>query len=189
MRILNNTAHETQKSLIREFAQQVGTEVELLLYLQGYDLLGRIFKDPIELRNEKDVSIGIDFRCPLQHCLHIDYQQLNECNSVISQIIKQMVSASTPHNKLSIQMSVLDLMFHPKGKIVDEIELLFVDQNEDGASFFEQVTDTGLPSQYRFEEFIIYIHKFMDYFVKDYKPRNEQTIQKVLEDIEVFEDE
>jgi hypothetical protein len=83
-----------------------------------------------------------------------------------------MVSVCTPHNQLSLQMSVLDLMSHPKGKVVEEIKLLFEDTNE-GSSFFEKVMDAGLPSQYRFEEFIVYISKFMDYFVPDYKAKKE----------------
>jgi hypothetical protein len=70
-------------------------------------------------------------------------------------------------------MFILDLMFHPKGRVVEEVVLLFVDQDEEteGASFFEKFTTDDLPVQYRLEEFIVQVETFMEYFRSDFKEK------------------
>ena len=75
-------------------------------------------------------------------------------------------------------MFVPDIMSHPKGKIVDEIELLFKDYDEEamGSFFFEKYTDDQLPYYYRYEELILLMSN------------TEFTHEKVLERLNAFGD-
>ena len=78
------------------------------------------------MRDEKDVSIGVNFRTPVENCLFLNAQKLSASSSVISGIITHISKRKSAHHRLSIQMLIPHIMSNDEyGKIVDETNLLF----------------------------------------------------------------
>ena len=66
-KLLKGDAHETQKSLIEEFAELNGNSTR-----DFFSCNNELFKNPIELRKQKEISLGVDFKSPIENCLYRD---------------------------------------------------------------------------------------------------------------------
>ena len=50
--------------------------------IETFNLSKQFFRDDFVRREWKDVTLGIDYRCVLQHCLYQGQKSFDECSQV-----------------------------------------------------------------------------------------------------------
>jgi len=126
----------------------------------------QLYRDSFDMREKEDLTLEIDNRSALQHCLYLNENCYRVGSKVQSMIIDHLsLLKTTLFNQLAIQMAVPDILFHPRGVIVKNFHKLI--QEPEGekdetqkASFFVQMKDDLLPEYFSEEQMIINKEKF-----------------------------